>query len=51
MNKVTYERLKMDVTQFETEDVITTSEEIWTPPAYFEDSWEQTNGYGPANGD
>lgn len=41
MNKVTYERLKMDVTQFETEDVITTSGETpVTPPPFVPGDWE-----------
>lgn len=45
MNKVTYERLKMDVTQFETEDVITTSGED-TPDIPFNPNnpWEMPVG-------
>lgn len=34
MNKETYERLYMDVTQFDTEDIITTSGEEPTPTAH-----------------
>ena len=47
MNKVTYESLKMDVTQFETEDVITTSGEDTpvTPPPFNPDNpWEMPVG-------
>ena len=32
MNKETYERLLMDVTEFESEDIITTSGETVRPP-------------------
>ena len=41
MNKGTYERLLMDVTEFDTEDVITTSGETPggnTPPAFNPDN-------------
>ena len=44
MNKETYERLYMDVTQFDAEDVITTSEE--TMPDFVPGD----NGGGPAGG-
>ena len=43
MNKETYERLLMDVTEFDTEDVITTSGITPggnTPPGFNPDKWE-----------
>ena len=44
MNKETYERLLMDVTEFDTEDVITTSGHTPgsnTPPGFIpENQWE-----------
>ncbi|WP_316637654.1 hypothetical protein [uncultured Ruminococcus sp.] len=44
MNKETYERLYMDVTLFDAEDVITTSDEAYDP-----DEFEMT-GTGATNG-
>ena len=53
MNKETYERLLMDVTEFDTEDVITTSGEGGgggdtpggnTPPVFNPDPWEMPVG-------
>ena len=49
MNKETYERLYMDVTLFDAEDVITTSDVTFDL-----DEFEMTDTgatYGPANGD
>ena len=39
MNKETYERLLMDVTEFDTEDVITTSGETPGQPEFINDNW------------
>ena len=55
MNKETYERLLMDVTEFDTEDVITTSGPGGdtpgpgpggnTPPAFTSSNWEMPVGF------
>lgn len=47
MIKESYERLMMDVTEFDSEDVITTSG-IGGPPAYYDDGMEQSNGANTA---
>ena len=49
MIKETYERLLMDVTEFDTEDVITTSGvgPGGGPPPYYDDGMEQSNGLAP----
>lgn len=47
MIKETYERLNMEVTKFDTEDVITTSDitpDDNTPPALNPDTWEMPVG-------
>lgn len=50
MNKEAYERLAMDVTKFDVEDVITTSGEGGdtpggnTPPAFTSSNWEMPVG-------
>ena len=48
MNKETYERLLMDVTQFDAEDIITTSgeEPTPTPPSYTPGDYELGGGTG-----
>ncbi len=43
MIKESYERLMMDVTEFDSEDVITTSG-VGGPPAYYDDGMELWNG-------
>ncbi len=45
MNKETYERLYMDVTLFDAEDVITTSDESYDP-----DEFEMTGTGATTNG-
>ena len=45
MNKETYERLLMDVTEFEAEDIITTSGETPTPvPPPYTDGENESHG-------
>lgn len=50
MIKESYERLMMDVTEFDAEDVITTSGvgPAGGPPAYYDDGMEQSNGVVPS---
>lgn len=48
MIKESYERLMMDVTEFDSEDVITTSGVAPSgPPPYYDDGMEQSNGVAP----
>ena len=46
MNKEIYERMSLEITEFDTEDIIITSgEEPVNPPAYYDDPNESTAGF------